>query len=491
MLKSCVTENAIMPFIQFCDYFMKPMGRVKKCANLLVGLGIICWISLTPQIANAFRFSEERLNGLIVLNLDGEIGPNDGEEFSSIATKYFSSHVVIVLSGPGGNLFAGLSIGEKIKSRGWGTFVASHSECASVCGLIWLAGSPRLIGETGKVGFHAAYIRQLGEVRETGSGNAMVGAYLTKLGLPYSAVLYMTSAAPEDMQWLNDADATRLGIKLSIIPDTVTKTTSPPTVAVSQVPPAGTPTEQRAMKFIIDYYSLWSGITPATLIAQTYAETIDFYGKNTSRSQLMAEKMKFSNRWPTRLFNIRDGSLRAQCSESDCLVRGVVVWDTTSPTRNVRSIGSANFAFQVHVNQADGSTTSPLIWSENGSVIARQSFDLESKVASTPSVGGSSTEGAASIRPPETNQDSYARGVVDRRAYETWFGSLIDERRQGAGFWAENRSRAAKGQKVICDQPGMAPLWIWGCTEAKGMLATYDQRRLSDVDYRAGWNSLP
>jgi hypothetical protein len=59
-------------------------------------------------------------------------------------------------------------------------------------------------GETGKV---------------TSAGNALVGAYLNKIGLPYSAVVYITSAAPEAIAWLSKSDAERLGIEVSLYSD--------------------------------------------------------------------------------------------------------------------------------------------------------------------------------------------------------------------------------------------------------------------------------
>jgi hypothetical protein len=61
-----------------------------------------------------------------------------------------------------------------------------------------------------RVGFHAAYSSETGQ--ETGVGNALVGAYLNKIGLPYSAVIYITQAAPNSMTWLSIADAEKQGI---------------------------------------------------------------------------------------------------------------------------------------------------------------------------------------------------------------------------------------------------------------------------------------
>ena len=51
-----------------------------------------------------------------------------------------------------------------------------------------------------RIGFHAAYNSKTGQ--DTGLGNALVGAYLRRIGLPYSAVIYISQAAPNSMSWL-------------------------------------------------------------------------------------------------------------------------------------------------------------------------------------------------------------------------------------------------------------------------------------------------
>jgi uncharacterized protein len=73
-------------------------------------------------------------------------------------------------------------------------------------------------------------------VRETGVGNALVGAYLTRIGLPLDAVIYITKAAPESMTWLTPEDARKVGIDLKVVeePPAASATISAPTT--TQVP---------------------------------------------------------------------------------------------------------------------------------------------------------------------------------------------------------------------------------------------------------------
>jgi peptidoglycan hydrolase-like protein with peptidoglycan-binding domain len=51
-----------------------------------------------------------------------------------------------------------------------------------------------------------------GKKQETGSGNALVGAYLNTLGLTDEAIVFITSAAPDDAEFLSFQKAETLGI---------------------------------------------------------------------------------------------------------------------------------------------------------------------------------------------------------------------------------------------------------------------------------------
>jgi hypothetical protein len=79
---------------------------------------------------------------------------------------------------------------------------------------MWLAGAPRFAGEGAQIGFHAAYLEQSGAPVVSGVANALVGAYLTKLGLSEKAIAFVTSAPPEGMEWLDSSKAQAIGIDI-------------------------------------------------------------------------------------------------------------------------------------------------------------------------------------------------------------------------------------------------------------------------------------
>ncbi len=145
--------------------------------------------------------------------ISGEIFRGDDERFATLAGAT-ADDATVVLDSIGGNLVAGLRIGSAIRMRAWRTAVPDGATCASSCGLAWLGGVRRMVGHQARVGFHAAYIEGPdGIKREAGSGNALVGSYLGRLGLTDAAVIYLTSAPPEGAAWLTEATARDVGVR--------------------------------------------------------------------------------------------------------------------------------------------------------------------------------------------------------------------------------------------------------------------------------------
>ena len=191
----------------------------------------------------------------------GKLEPSDGDQFR---TKTGSlSNAVISFRSDGGSVVAGIQIGQIIRVKGFTTSVSRDARCASACALAWLGGTKRLMSAESKIGFHAAYTS---DGRETGVGNALIGAYLTKLGLPYSAVVYITQAAPRSMTWLSAAEAKKHGIDVELAGSTqVANAPAPVVPATAPVPatpsspgagpaagPGGTPETPRLI------YSPWT-----------------------------------------------------------------------------------------------------------------------------------------------------------------------------------------------------------------------------------------
>ena len=168
---------------------------------------------------------------LIIMNGPMELG--DEAVFRQFAAS--TNKATVVLNSQGGSVVAGLEIGRAIRLKGFSTAVAADTLCASACALAWLAGTRRFGGATSHIGFHAAYVLNNGAASESGVANALVGAYLNQLGLSEGAVVFVTSAPPEGIEWLTPEKAGEVGIDLEDVsasalamasPDVATETAS-------------------------------------------------------------------------------------------------------------------------------------------------------------------------------------------------------------------------------------------------------------------------
>jgi SPOR domain len=170
-----------------------------------------------------------------LVTISGTIDLADKDEFLRKIGPL--ANAIVAFESDGGNLIAGLQIGETIRLKNFATLVPDKARCASSCALAWLGGTRRFMGPQAQVGFHAAYDGQTHQV--TSTGNALVGAYLNKIGLPYSAVVYITSASPESVSWLSKSDAEKLGIEVSLFTTPINSASPPKSPPIATEPPQG------------------------------------------------------------------------------------------------------------------------------------------------------------------------------------------------------------------------------------------------------------
>jgi hypothetical protein len=139
----------------------------------------------------------------------GTIEQGDERRFVEIATCTVDP--VVRLESSGGLTAPAVAIGRIINAFSFTTSV-DNAKCTSACALIWLAGSPRILGPNGRIGFHASYAMD-GDTHEiTAPGNAVAGAYMRGLGLPDSFIRFATTAPPDEMNWLTKTAADVLGL---------------------------------------------------------------------------------------------------------------------------------------------------------------------------------------------------------------------------------------------------------------------------------------
>lgn len=180
----------------------------------------ICGLSEAADITKT-QLKDQNAS-LIVLS--GSFVQGDQQKFSEVVAGV--TKAIVVLDSPGGNVYAAIQIGRMIKRQGFSTFIPAKTLCASACALTWLAGTPRFADDTSFIGFHAVYTLDKGVAKESGSGNALVGAYLADLGLSDLAIVYITNAPPEGVERLTRAKSEQVGIPYTALnASNVAKTT--------------------------------------------------------------------------------------------------------------------------------------------------------------------------------------------------------------------------------------------------------------------------
>lgn len=182
---------------------------LKKC---LLGLQLLFIASFAIGAEINVR---EQQGGLFFVLVSGPIERQDAEKFFEKTSHI--NRAVVLLNSPGGQVLEALAIGRAIRSKGFATAVPDQTLCVSACALIWLAGTQRFAEDSSVVGFHAAYVVKNGQQRETGVGNALIGAYLNELGFSQQAVVFVTSAPPEGIERLDRIKGQRIGIGFSSV----------------------------------------------------------------------------------------------------------------------------------------------------------------------------------------------------------------------------------------------------------------------------------
>jgi hypothetical protein len=173
-------------------------------------------VALTsPAGAATITVHEPDAHGRIFVDLVGKIEKGDAEIFQSktgkiLATSVGRPRIVVTLVSLGGDTGAALQIADLIRRHVMSTFVPGDRVCTSACALIWLAGLPRTVSDAPQIGFHATYDTKTR--KESGAGNALVGAYLRDLGMSFKAISFMTIKGPSAVNWLTPDVATDLGI---------------------------------------------------------------------------------------------------------------------------------------------------------------------------------------------------------------------------------------------------------------------------------------
>jgi len=345
-------------------------------------LGLICC-----DLAGAAEFRRTpTTDGADIIAIAGDFVLGDEKKFVDLALS--SQRALVVLESPGGNLYAGIEIGRAIHLKGFATLVPDGVRCASACALAWLGGSPRVMGGTGQVGFHAVYTTNDGQPAISSTGNALVGAYLNQLGLSTSAVLYITTSPPEGMQWLSFADARRIGIDVQQTNSSLDANVKPRQVEEPlRRPDAIDPRLATIKSITYEFVTATNHSNDDALIFLdgVYTNSVTYFGKTIAKSAVLADKRTFFHNWPKRNYSVRPESLSVTCeSDTSCWVQGIFDWTASSNSKVSNGSAAINLnwkkgsddKFALHANWKIDSESSRVLSRRITTIVASETLSV-------------------------------------------------------------------------------------------------------------------
>jgi hypothetical protein len=316
---------------------------------------------------HAAKIDVQKEDEFSVIIVEGDFVLGDEKRFADAAIS--TSEALVVLGSNGGNLFAGIEIGKAIRLKGFTTLVPDNARCASACALAWLGGRARAMGTTAEVGFHAASNADDGQV--TSSGNALVGAYLSQIGLPSAAVVYITEPPPNSIRWLTATDAAKYGIDVKILSLPANSQTARRSSTPQSVPSQNANNSKLAQRAVVTAQSIYTGLqvdnnSVMSFLSELYADEALYFGRTLDKGSILAEKARFFKRWPNRSYKLDNDNIYVSCLDKSCTVNGQVSWLVHSPQRNATANGTASFSYTI-----DFTRGSPVIVAETSTVTRR------------------------------------------------------------------------------------------------------------------------
>jgi caspase domain-containing protein len=143
---------------------------------------------------------------------------------------------------------------------------------------------------------------------------------------------------------------------------------APPRLAAIPPSPA---LEQRAVAFVANdmIQSQASNATYLDYAKASMDEQVDYYGKITSRADVIKDKERYVARWPVRSYQMRSDTIRTSCvdNSSTCRVSGLLDYSLSNPSSGKKSSGSASFEFGIRFDAGGGR-----IVYENGKTLSAQ-----------------------------------------------------------------------------------------------------------------------
>jgi hypothetical protein len=324
---------------------------VSKLLSVLVfAFGLV-----TSNLAYAaIALDHTTAGGLDIFIIRGTFEATD-DVSSLLAEIGRSKGTFIGFDSSGGDPEAAMKLGRAVRKIGLPTLDVAGSQCHGACLLAFIGGKTRF-AEEGAIAIDDSLRDAIRPDTEEGR---QIRAYLVEMGIPtefFERVASSPSGTPSPLSLVDLA-----GFQIVTGQPTVYEAPTPEELQVSteQSDPA---LDAAAVSFFEEFQRAWSSPTDEALsfLTSAYPPQLDYYGKTRRLDEVLAEKQQFTERWPSRVYSPRTGSVYASCF-STCAIFGIVDWFTFSPTRKKATSGAFNFVL-------NWDPASHKILSENGHI---------------------------------------------------------------------------------------------------------------------------
>jgi hypothetical protein len=127
---------------------------------------------------------------------------------------------------------------------------------------------------------------------------------------------------------------------------------------------------QEAQAFAVDYLNLWSAPNQLTLAATSsfYGPTVRFHGQERTLGSVLAEKRRFTKRWPQRSYRYRPETTMVACESTGglCTVWAIFDFSAANPAKGKDSLGIGEHELVMGLSNGR-----PVIVSETSRVLYR------------------------------------------------------------------------------------------------------------------------
>jgi len=298
----------------------------------------------------AMTFDERELDGGTFIYISGQIEFTDSlAPFELLASQGRARFVTF--DSPGGSPYKAMDLGRLIRRYGLATVQIRSTECASACALAFLGGSTRA-AMAGSIGVHRSSFSDTSSMPVDDAVSSVqlltadIIAYMNEMGVDPSLLQLALQYGSDDIRYLSSSEMQRYRV-VTDEDDRLAAQSSPRPARPQQIPTAIAPgvlgDEERARAFLDASMLTWSSDNGRAMafVSAAYANPVTFYGKSRSRSSVIAEKRKFAERWPTRRYAARPGSIDIHCAEGLCSISALVDWYAHSDQRGKTSTGVA------------------------------------------------------------------------------------------------------------------------------------------------------